>query len=187
MSQGYGGPFLLLNIPSAHFLWLTTALILHVGCRLLGGTGSFRRVLQVTGVAMYAYVAIGLINYLHLLWPLPSVTLEASAFYRPSLGLGQLAIFVWLAVVLYQTARQVHGLPALGALLAAPLPVLVALLLYLASAGFFFRLVPLLVPGDWHPNDWLALANGAYMAATVGLTGAMAVVTRRWWKAGGRP
>lgn len=180
----YGAPFILLNIPSAHFLWLTTAIIIHLGCRALGGQGRFRQVLQATGIALFAYAAIGLINYVYIWWRLPSITLNASAFYSPNLGLGQLLVFMWLALVCYQIARQVHGLPPLSAALAAPLPVLLSLLLYLGSAGLFFRVVPLL-PGV-HPGTWLSLANGAYLAATVVLSLAMAYLTRNWSKAGGR-
>lgn len=168
----YGGPFLVLNIPSAHFLWFTTAIILYAGARLLGGQGSFRQTLQVTGVALISYLPIGLINYLHLWITLPSLTLGASDFYRPNLGIGQLAVFVWLTLVAYQALRQVHRLPPGSAALAAPLPVLLSLLLYLASASVFFRLAPR-VPGS-RPSDWLAMANLAYLLATVGLTGLMA-------------
>ncbi len=181
----YGGPFLLLNIPSAHFLWFTTAVVLFASGRILGGMGAFRPFLQVFGVAMLSYLGIGILNYLHVWWPLPSLTLDASPFYRPNLGVGQLVTFAWLTAVGYQAQRRIHHLPPLSAALAAPLPVLVSLLLYLLSAGLFFRLVPHL-PGGWRPADWLALANGTYLAATVGLTAVMAVATRSWLKAGGR-
>ncbi len=179
----YGGPFLLVNIPSAHFLWFTTAVILYAAARLLGGNGSFRQTLQVTGVALISYLPIGLINYLHLWLDLPSITLGTGAFFSPNLGIGQLVVFLWISVVAYYAARRIHGLTPAWAALAAPLPVLSALVLYLASAGFFFRLAPHL-PGAHGPADWLAMANLAYLLATAGLTGLMALGARPWLKAG---
>jgi len=175
----------LLNIPSAHFLWFTTAVVLYTGGRILGGTGVLRPFLQVSGVAMLSYLGIGVVNYLHVWWTLPSLTLAASPFYRPNLGVGQLVTFGWLALVSYAAERRIHRLSPLSAALAAPLPVLFSLLLYLISSGLFFRLVPHL-PGQSRPADWLALANVTYTAATVLLTAAMAVLTRTWLKAGGR-
>jgi hypothetical protein len=179
----WGGPFILLNIPSAHFLWLTTALTLHLTGRMLGGRSDLRRVLQATGVALFSYLAIGLINYLHVWFPLPSVTLRASAFYSPSLGLGQLVTFVWLTLVCYHVLRQVYDLPPLSALLGAPLPVLFSLVLYVASAGVFFGVLTRL-PGGPHPTRWLELANGAYLFATVALSLLMALLARYLLKGG---
>lgn len=179
----YGGPFVILNIPSAHFLWLTTAVILHLAGRMLGGQGHFRRTLQVTGIALFSYVAIGLINYLHLWFRLPSITMRASAFYSPNLGVGQLVTFVWLTAVCYQVLRQVYGLPAVSALLGAPLPVLVSLLLYLTSAAAFFGLLARLSGGPG-PETWLAFANWAYMAATVFVSLTLAFVSRTWLRGG---
>lgn len=178
----YGGPFLILNIPSAHFLWFTTAVILYAGARLLGARGSFRQVLQVTGVALISYLPIGLFNYLHVWLELPSLTLDASDFYRPNLGIGQLVVFVWLTFVAYHALRQIFDLAPGSAALSAPLPVLLSLLLYLFSAGAFFWLAPRL-PGS-RPSDWLAMANVAYLLATAGLTGLMAVGSRYLLKAG---
>lgn len=176
---------MLLNIPSAHFLWFTTAIVLHLTGRALGGRGSYRTVLQVTGIALFCYLGIGLLNYLHLLWPLPSVTLNASPFYRPNLGVGQLIVFAWLVAVCYGTLMRVHGLDRLSAALGSPLPVLFSLVLYLVSAGIFFRIL-MWLPGRPNPADWLSIANAAYLIATAGLTGGMVIGTRNWVKAGDR-
>ncbi|MGE5675033.1 MAG: YIP1 family protein, partial [Mycobacterium leprae] len=113
----WGGPFILVNIPSTWFLWFTMAILLHLTARLLGGQGSFRQLLQVTGVAMFSYLVVGLLNYLHLFWAMPSITLHASPSFRPNLGTGQLAVFVWLIVVCYQAVRRIYQLPRGSALL----------------------------------------------------------------------
>lgn len=175
----YGGPFLLLNIPSAHFLWLTTAVILHVTGNMLAGRGHFLDVLRVTGVAMHAYLLIGLLNYLHLFITLPSLSLSASPFYSPNLGAGQIVVLTWLMMVCYHLQRRVHALDKSNALLAAPLPVTVSLILYLSSSALFFH-GALLLPVQWTPRDLLIAANVLYMGATIVLSLAMVWMARPW-------
>jgi len=177
----YGGPFLLLNIPSAHFLWFTTAIILHLTGLALGGRGSYRAVLQITGVALFSYLGIGLINYLHLVWSLPSVTFHASPFFHPNLGIGQLIVFGWLIMVCYGTLIRVHRLDRLSAALGSALPILLSLVFYLVSAAMIFRVL-MWFPEQIHPADWLSIANATYLIATAGLTGGMVVGTRNWQK-----
>jgi hypothetical protein len=170
---------LLLNVPSAHFLWLTTATILYLSGGLLGGRGHFMDFLRVTGVAMLAYPLIGALNYLHLLAPLPSLSLFASAFYSPNLGIGQLTVLLWMVAVGYHLQRKAHGLSTVNSALGAPLPVTVSLLLYLASAAFFFR-GALLLPVAWTPQRLLTVANFVYLFVILALTLGMAAYSRRW-------
>lgn len=179
----FGGPFLVLNIPSAHFLWLLTALLLHLFARWLGGEGRLRQTLQVTGIGLFSYLLIGLLNYLHLFAALPSVTLHASDFYRPNLGIGQLIVLTWMVLLCYHIGRQVYGLSTLSGILVAPLPVALSLLLYMGSAALFFNLIAVL-PGRPAPTEWLGLANWAYLAAVLALSALIGLWARRRLKAG---
>lgn len=173
----------MLNIPSAHFLWLLTAVLVHLLARWLGGRGGFRLTLQVTGVGMFSYLLIGLLNYLHLLMRLPSVTLHASDFYRPNLGVGQLLVLSWMVLLCFHVGRRVYGLSRLSGLLMAPLPVVLSLLLYLGSAASFFGLIAA-VPGRPAPTEWLSLANWAYLGTVLVLSGLLGLWARRRLKAG---
>ncbi|HYF92728.1 MAG TPA: YIP1 family protein [Symbiobacteriaceae bacterium] len=151
----YGGPFVLLKILCVLIIWLAAGGVLHLVCRAAGGKGAFRHVLQIAGIAMFTMISISLTNYVHVFLPLPAVV------GVPGPGLGHLLALGWLLTVLWQTARQVHGLPPPGAAFAASLVAMVVLMGWLGSAGLLFHLDPRLAPGDWRPGAWLALARFA--------------------------
>lgn len=170
------GPFLLVNAASALFLWYATAWILYGAGRVLGGQGRLDGFLRVVAPFLVWYPLIGAVNYLHLWWPLPAITLRASAFYQPILGTGQILALAALLAVGYAAGRRLHGLVPVEAALAAALPVLVTLCLYTASAAFLFRWA-----FRWAPmpaGQIFFASNLAYLAVTGALTAAMAWLAR---------
>lgn len=147
------GPFLLMHIAAALALWIGATVVLHTGAVLLAGKGRIRHSLSVLGLAQAATTGASLLNFAHLWWPLPDPGLS------PALGVGQFLALLWFGLICYRCARSLYGLRPLTALLAATVPFLTALWLYLTAAGLLFRLVPVM-PGDWQPVDWLARKGG---------------------------
>lgn len=145
---GAGDPSALLQLLALPVLWLWLSCVLHVTALWLGGTGLFRPLLQVSGVALLVWPLAGLVSLAHWWLPLPAVTWGMG---RPMLGLGEGLFMVWLGAVAYRTARQVHGLSPLKAALAALPAPLAPVLIQVAAAGVALRLLPWL-PGDWRPE-----------------------------------
>lgn len=151
-ARGVDPAAMLLPAPALPVLWLWLAAVLHLTALWLGGTGPFRALLQVSGVALLAWPLAGLLNLTHLLIPLPAVTWGMG---RPMLGLGEGLLMLWLGAVAYRAARQIHELsPARAILAALPAP-LAPVLIQLAAAGIALRLLPWL-PGDWRPEPLLS-------------------------------
>ena len=121
------------------FSYFTGGLLLFLGLRSAGSTGSFRRARHLFAFAL-APVALSLM----IVWPMQLAAFGGDVFRRggddrgtadavfSALGLG---FFAWSLVLLVLGARVVHGWPwsrALeGVALAAALPALVVLVLWL--------------------------------------------------------
>lgn len=179
-----GLPFVLCNIPSVHFLWLSIAVLLFAGGRLAGGRGDFPGILRVTGVYMTSYVVIALINYLYLVMPLPAIHFRAADWYSPQIGIGSIVMLSWLVYLSYVLVRRHHGLERRPAILVALLPFPGTLVLYVLSAFVFFRGAEVLT--DLNRREAFILANYVYTlttAAAVPVLVAAGYWLQRKWEA----
>jgi hypothetical protein len=102
------GPFIVSNISSSYFLWTLTALIVYEAGKFLDGNGNFVDILRIYGVAMFSYFLIGILNFFHYFVNISMIRFRASEIFNPDMGIGQIAIFVWLAILTYQVARNIH-------------------------------------------------------------------------------
>jgi len=138
------GPFIVGNITSVYFLWMLVAFIVFKFGRFLGGRGNFNDMLKVYGIFMISYALIGVINYVHVLVDMPFVCFKASEYFNPAIGVGQEIVFLWLIVISYFVARDLHNLSRTDSILISSLPVLVGITLYIISVSLFFSFYKLL-------------------------------------------
>lgn len=143
-----GGPSALLpadlaaHVLGAALAWLSAAVLLHLACLALAGSGPFAHALRICGVALTAFPAAALLQAM------------AGRTDRLVVTAAGAALLAWLGTIAYQTARQAYGLPHRRAAAAALLPVMAGAALCLSWTGVFFPHP--LVPADWLPPHWLA-------------------------------
>jgi len=139
-----GGPFVLGNVTSVYFLWMLVTFIIFKFGKLLGGKGNFNDLLKVYGTFMISYALIGVINYVHVLVDIPFICFKASEYFNPAIGVGQEVVFLWLIVISYFVARDLHNLSKIDSILISFLPVLIGIALYIISVILFFNFYKLL-------------------------------------------
>lgn len=128
-------PFLAFQVALAQMLWLICTLLIHMSSRAVGSTTRPAQGAIPAGVAMLSFPVLILVGMIQS--------------RSPVLSLPGLVMWLgWLAVVLYQTARQAYRLSGRGAMVAAALPVTALALLWLWYAGIAYPLVPP-IPISW--------------------------------------
>lgn len=166
------GPFILMEIVTALLRWVLFATLAYWLGRLLGGTGSFRTTLYFYAALLGITLVTILIDYLHLLLPLPLIRFSVSPHYNPVIGIGQVATSIWIGVLTYHLARREYGLDAwVSSMIGAFIPLLNTGL-FLIVARVLFWLLP-----DDAPRDTLMIAfNSGFVV--VGLSAFAALL---WW------
>lgn len=135
-----GGAFLVANVITAYVRWIFFALAVFMVGRWLNGRARLDQLLRLFGPALVVYPLTILPDYLYLFFTLPAIRFSVSPVYNPVIGIGQLAVSLWLVAFGYLLARRVHGLGRLDSLLVGAALELASLGSLVAGALVFFNL-----------------------------------------------
>ena len=169
-----GSAFLAANVVTALVRWVMFGLVAFWGGRWLGGHGNFDAFLRVFAVALGVYPLTILPDYAYLFWPLPALQFHVSAAYNPVLGIGQVAVSIWLAAFGYLVARRLHGLGRLDSILCGLALELFSLGSLVIGSMVFFNL----------PAVTALSHDGMILSATAAFTLVTAVAGAAAWKFG---
>lgn len=168
------GPFVSAQVLTALLRWVLFAAIVYGLGRFLGGRGSHRVTLNFYGAVLGITVVTIVIDYVHLLLPLPLIRFAGSPQYNPIIGIGQVATAVWIGYVTYLLARREYRLARWPALMVGSFVPLLNTGLFLIVVRVFFRFLP-----EDLPQGVLALGlNLGFLA--LGLLALAALLSWSW-------
>lgn len=156
-----GGAFMVANAVTAYVRWVLFAVTVLLVGRWLGGRGSLDRLLRVFGPALVVYPLTIVPDYLYLFFSLPAIRFSVSPGYNPVIGVGQIAVSVWLAAFGYLVGRRLLGLARVDAALVGAALELSSLGALVVGALLFFNL-PVIAGMD--RDHMILTATGAFTA-----------------------
>lgn len=171
-----GGAFLVANAVTAYVRWVLFAVTVFAVGRWLGGNGRLDQLLRVFGVALALYPLTILPDYLYLFLSMPAIRFAVSPVYNPVIGVGQIAVSIWLVAFGYFAARRVHGLGRLDSLLVGMALELASLGALVIGALVFFNLPPVVAMDH---DQMILTATATFTAAAGGAAMTAWLLTRR--------
>jgi hypothetical protein len=166
------GPFILAEIITALLRWVLFSTIVYGLGRFLGGQGSYRTTLCMYGALLGITLATILIDYLHLLMPLPLIRFSAAPRYNPVIGLGQVLTSLWIGNITYLVVRSEYQLAVWPSAMVGAFIPLLNTGLFLIVARVLFWLLPNSIPH----NMLLIALNIGFV-----ILGLSAFVALLWW------
>jgi hypothetical protein len=166
-----GGAFLVANAVTAYVRWLLFALTVFAVGRWLGGRARLEALLRLFAPALLVYPLTILPDYLYLVVSLPAIRFAVSPAYNPVIGVGQIAVSLWLVAFGYLAARRLHRLGRLDSFLVGAALELASLGALVIGARIFFNLPPVLALDR----------DGMILAATASFTAVAAAAAVAAW------